>query len=130
MKRKRGAPIGNQNAYKHGFYSEAFRQHERENLDHNSSQDLADEIGLMRVATSRLLASLEGDDSPRDLQTELSILRAICLSALSINSMVRTRLMLVRGPRSWPPPAPGVPDAASSAGTAPGSLPDQARPGG
>ena len=121
MKRKRGAPRGNQNAYKHGFYSAVFRQHELENLDENSPQDLADEIGLMRVATSRLLARLEVDDSPRDLQTELSILRGICLGALSINSMVRTRLMLVGG-RRGPPSAPGLPD--------PGGQPAQARPGG
>ena len=102
MKRKRGAPLGNKNAYKHGFYSDLFRQNELKKLDENVSPDLEDEIGLMRVATSRFLASLEADTEPRDLQTQLSILRAICLGALSINGMVRTRLMLAGGVRSIP----------------------------
>jgi len=101
MKRKRGAPRGNQNAFKHGFYSAQFRQYELENLDENSTPSLEDEIELLRVATSRLMASVEADGSARDLPTELSILRAICLGALSINSMVRTRMMLARGGWEW-----------------------------
>jgi len=94
MKRRRGAPVGNVNAYKHGFYSAHFKQHEQQILDERSSQDLVDEIGLVRIATSRFLGSLQADTSPRDIETELSILRAINLGALSINSLVRTRLML------------------------------------
>ncbi|MFH1184847.1 MAG: hypothetical protein V1755_07395 [Chloroflexota bacterium] len=97
MKRKRGAPLGNKNAYKHGFYSPHFRQRELENVDAHAVPELADEIHLVRVATSRFLASLEADTRPRDVETELSILRAISLGALSINGLVRTRLMLARG---------------------------------
>jgi hypothetical protein len=94
MKRKRGAPIGNQNAFKHGFYSSHFRKHEQSLLEEHASPDLVDEIGLLRVATARFLASLQQGTSPHDIQTELAILRAINLGALSINSLVRTRLML------------------------------------
>jgi hypothetical protein len=99
MKRKRGAPPDNQNAFRHGFYSSRFRQQELQALSQSSTLELADEIALMRVATARLLASLDSQTEPRDIQTELSILRAVNLSALSINGLVRTRLMLTRG--SW-----------------------------
>jgi hypothetical protein len=94
MKRKRGAPLGNLNAFKHGFYSGRFSPAERRSLDEQASPDLVDEIALVRVAVSRFLASLEMDDAPRDLQSELAILRTINLGALSINGLVRTRLML------------------------------------
>ena len=97
MKRKRGAPPGNQNAFRHGFYSTRFRQQEIHALSQSDALELADEIALMRVATARLLASIETNSEPRDLQTELSILRAVNRSALSINGLVRTRLMLTRG---------------------------------
>jgi hypothetical protein len=99
MKRNRGAPRGNQNAFRHGFYSSRFRQQELQALSQSTVLDLADEIALMRVATARLMASLDSHTEPRDIQTELSILRAVNLSALSINGLVRTRLMLTRG--SW-----------------------------
>lgn len=103
MKRKRGAPPGNQNAFRHGFYSSRFRQQELQALSQSSTLELADEIALMRVATARLLASLYSHTEPRDLQTELSILRAVNLSALSINGLVRTRLMLTRDGWRLPP---------------------------
>ena len=99
MKRKRGAPFGNQNAYKHGFYSSHFSQPELQNLRQNATPDLVDEIGLVRIATARFLASLQADSAPRDLDTELAILRVINLGALSINGLVRTRLMLLGGRR-------------------------------
>jgi len=106
MKRKRGAPPGNQNAFRHGFYSSRFRQQELPALSQSSALELADEIALMRVATARLLASLDSHTEPRDIQTELSILRAVNLRALSINGLVRTRLMLTRGSWILPPGKP------------------------
>lgn len=102
MKRKRGAPRGNQNAFKHGFYSARYRQQELNSLSDKSSEDLIDEIGLVRVATSRFLAALEATPAGRDIETELSILRAINLGALSINGMVRTQLMMARAAQPSP----------------------------
>lgn len=116
MKRKRGAPLGNQNAFRHGFYSSRFRQQELQALSQSSTLELADEIALMRVATARLLASLDSHTEPRDVQTELSILRAVNLSAHSITGLVRTRLMLTRG--SWYR-APGREQPGSSAPVGP-----------
>ena len=97
MERKRGAPVGNKNAFKHGFYSASFRQREKQILDDNIPADLADEISLVRVAIARCLAALESNSEQRDVATELAILRTVNLGALSINSLVRTRLMLARG---------------------------------
>jgi hypothetical protein len=127
MKRKRGAPPGNQNAFRHGFYSSRFRQQELRALSQSSTLELADEIALMRVATARLLASLDSHAEPRDVQTELSILRAVNLSAHSINGLVRTRLMLTRG--SWHlPPGRKQPDDNAPAGHGPGKPPTGTSP--
>lgn len=102
MAKRRGAPRGNQNAYKHGFYSAAFRQAEQDRLGESAPGDLVDEISLIRVSIARCLAALESKDQERDIDTELAILRTINLGALSINSLVRTRLMLARGLGSLP----------------------------
>ncbi len=102
MGRKRGAPFGNKNAHKHGFYSAAFRQNEQRILAESNPTDLADEIGLVRVAIARCLEALESKSQERDIETELAILRTINLGALSINSLVRTGLMLNRGFGSLP----------------------------
>ncbi len=102
MGRKRGAPFGNQNAHKHGFYSAAFRQNEQRVLADSNPTDLADEISLVRVAIARCLEALESNSQERDIETELAILRTINLGALSINSLVRTGLMLARGFGSLP----------------------------
>lgn len=102
MKRKRGAPPGNQNAFKHGFYSALFKQQEMRALSESPPKDLVDEIGLVRVATSRFLAALQAQSAERDIETEISILRVINLGALSINGMVRTQLMMARGAQPSP----------------------------
>ena len=102
MKRKRGAPLGNQNAFKHGFYSALFKQQEMRALSESPPNNLVDEIGLVRVATSRFLAALQAQSAERDIETEISILRVINLGALSINGMVRTQLMMARGAQPSP----------------------------
>lgn len=96
MKRKRGAPPGNQNALRHGFYSSSFRKRELHALNHSSALELADEIALIRVATARLLATVDSHREARDLHTELSIFRAFNLGVHSIRALLRTRLMLSR----------------------------------
>jgi uncharacterized protein YjcR len=49
-----GAPIGNQNARKHGFYSTILTQTERtELISHATEMTLTDELGLNRVLLRR-----------------------------------------------------------------------------
>ena len=97
------------------------RQHEQRILSDNLPTDLADEINLVRVAIARCLEALESKAQERDIETELAILRTINLGALSINSLLRTRLMLARGFGSlpadlMPPAASDHPDAAGKDG--------------
>ena len=59
-KRKRGAPLGNQNARKHGFYSKHFTPEQLMQLeDANDLKDLGPEIALMRVKLNTLLEDPE-----------------------------------------------------------------------
>ncbi len=58
--RRRGAPSGNQNARKHGFYSAALSAQEQEALlDAATIKDLQSEIALMRVKLMDLVSSLD-----------------------------------------------------------------------
>ncbi|MDO8750748.1 MAG: hypothetical protein Q7K03_06355 [Dehalococcoidia bacterium] len=55
--RKRGAPLANQNARKHGFYSAALSPQEQEALlDAATIKDLQSEIALMRVKLMDLVS--------------------------------------------------------------------------
>jgi len=54
--RKRGAPRGNQNARKHGFYSRVLSQEEQQDLEQAILTDgLDEEIALLRVKLKSLL---------------------------------------------------------------------------
>ena len=55
--RKRGAPKGNQNARKHGFYSKVLDEAERFDLELASGvEGIDDEIALLRVKIKSLIA--------------------------------------------------------------------------
>ena len=55
-KRKRGAPKGNQNARKHGFYSKVLDEAERLDLELASGvEGIDDEIALLRVKIKSIL---------------------------------------------------------------------------
>jgi len=55
-KRKRGAPKGNQNAKKHGFYSKVLDEVERLDLELASGvEGIDDEIALLRVKIKSIL---------------------------------------------------------------------------
>lgn len=58
IKRKRGAPIGNQNAVKHGFYSAAFKKEEQFEFDIAAGMEgIAEEIALLRFETKKAISS-------------------------------------------------------------------------
>ncbi len=91
MKKKIGAPLGNQNAYKHGFYSAAFKAAEQRLLSEVPAHDLTAEIELIRIGSLRLLEALDAAGKPTDLSTQLTALRILNLSAHSITSLLRTQ---------------------------------------
>ena len=74
-KKRRGAPPGNQNALKHGIYSNQLKQRELSGTD-LSTVALGDEITAMRFFIRRLIASSADVTERRklfDLLHELSL---------------------------------------------------------
>ncbi len=93
MKTKRGAPLGNHNAYKHGFYSAAFKAAEQRLLVEIPPADLTAEIQVIRVNSLRFLQAINAASQPLDFATQLSALRAPNLSAHSITSLLRAQVL-------------------------------------
>ncbi len=93
---KRGAPVGNHNALKHGFYSVAFKASEQRLLAKLPAQDLSAEIELIRVTSLRFLQALDAAGRPTDFDTQLSALRVLNLSAHSIATLLRTQSLTAR----------------------------------
>jgi hypothetical protein len=95
--RRRGAPNGNQNAVKHGFYSRMFHTTDIEDLDDSPAINLADEIILLRVFIRR---AIESNDTQLDFPESLELLRVLSLASLSINRLIRTQHLLTPPGRS------------------------------
>jgi len=61
-KRKRGAPRGNQNARKHGFYSRVLSEAERQDLEQATAvEGIDEEIALLRVKIKSVVAADPGN---------------------------------------------------------------------
>jgi hypothetical protein len=87
-----GAPKGNLNALKHGFYSRQLTAADLADLAEIDDQfDLQDEAGLMRVYIRRLI---ERAGNPQDVQQAASLVRILCLASLTLNRLLRTRATL------------------------------------
>ena len=98
MPRKRGAPPGNRNAYRHGFYSRQFKAAERRALDASTLRDLAGEIEFVRVELRRFIEVQDAMPGPLRLEAQLAMLRAVALAADAINGMIRTQLLFGKEP--------------------------------
>ena len=85
--KKRGAPLGNQNALTHGFYARRLPQSQLDGLEETTVRSLEDEIGVMRVF-SRKVAELGAEVD--DLDEAKSVLNSLSLATGSINRLVRT----------------------------------------
>lgn len=97
MNKKRGGQLGNKNAFKHGFYSEQYKQIEREKLLQIEGADLTAEIELIRIQLSRYLEA-ESTLNNIDYETRLQALRAVSLAVECINRMIRTQAILNPNP--------------------------------
>ncbi len=89
--RKRGAPAGNLNALKHGFYSEQFKPKECEDLEARMTVGIEDEIAMLRVVTRRLMALANGI---MDLDKTIDTLGALGLAATRLAGMIRIQHLL------------------------------------
>ena len=93
MPNPRGAPPGNTNALKHGFYSRLFRQAVRKTFDNTEFTGLQEEIDLLRLYTHRVLEM--GKDTG-NLEEAANLLRVLALASTSLARMVRTQHILAR----------------------------------
>ena len=90
--RRRGAPLNNTNALKHGFYSKAFTQLENTRLDLGTEGEFKDEEHLLRVLIARTVESMQGTELSHE---EIVVaLRAISLAIGRIESLHRTRKVI------------------------------------
>jgi hypothetical protein len=89
-----GAPQGNTNALKHGFYSRKFRSADLQDLETYEFSGLDDEIIMLRVFIRRVV-EMTGDIE--DLDQAVSLLRALSLAVISLTRLLRTQTLLPHG---------------------------------
>ncbi len=80
-KRKRGAPRGNQNALKHGYYSKTFRASEKRDLE-KIDQTLISELNVLRVIGRRIMEQLRSQSI--DSETLTAYINTMLKITLSI----------------------------------------------
>jgi len=88
----RGAPLGNLNALKHGFYSRQFKKSDLFGLEDCDFDGLKDETTIMRVFIRRFI---EQCSDPTDLYETAGILRIRCLATASLTRLIKTQHLLV-----------------------------------
>jgi len=89
--RKRGAPRGNKNALKHGFYARNFTYQEIADIDDRKPISVTDEINLIRIFMRRVIASFDASNSSQ--QDLLDTFRALCLGNMTLARLIRLHLL-------------------------------------
>ena len=89
--RRRGAPAGNLNALKHGFYSRQFRRTEHKDLEALSAIGLDSEINMLRVITRRVF---ELADESLDFETGLKFVTVMSITAARLARLLSTQSRL------------------------------------
>ena len=87
-RRPRGAPPGNRNALKHGFYSRHFKKIDLTDLDQSTQVGLQDEISMLRVFIRRIL---ELGCAVDDLSEALGLLRTLSLATATLTRLIKTQ---------------------------------------
>jgi hypothetical protein len=91
MSNPRGAPKGNLNALKHGFYSRLFRDAESSEADDDQLVNLENEITLLRVMIRRTMELAEGIE---DLKEATHVLDALGAAATRLANLLRAQKSL------------------------------------
>lgn len=95
--RKRpGAPEGNWNAFKHGFYSKLFRPLELSDLDTALGDGLEDEIALLRVIIRRVFEYADEDDK-QTLDQWSRTLNTLGAASTRLAALIRTQQVVSGG---------------------------------
>lgn len=94
IKRRRGAPIGNTNALKHGLYSPRHNAAAYTEQAQRSQQNLDEEIALLRYFIRRLVELSENVDT---LYDAAGLLRVLSMASTSLTNMLKTQFLLFGG---------------------------------
>ncbi len=89
--RRRGAPVGNFNGFKHGFNSTRTKKRDSSADDATILKSLADEIALIRLFTQRLVESCQPSADHSELTETLRIL---CLASTTITRILRVHYLI------------------------------------
>jgi uncharacterized protein YjcR len=95
-RRKRGAPNGNWNAFKHGFYSKRFKPLEIQDLDTAMGDGLEDEIALLRVIIRRVFEYADDDDK-QTLDQWSRTLNTLGAASTRLAALIRTQQVVSGG---------------------------------
>jgi len=90
--RRRGAPEGNINALKHGFYSRRFRNGELDDLIRQPPEALQDEIAMLRIINRRVVDMAEEGKSADEI---LGFYNFIALTSMRLSTLLRTQKLLL-----------------------------------
>jgi hypothetical protein len=90
--KKRGAPPGNKNALKHGFYSRAFTKEEQREWKSAAKNRLQPEINLFKVLIARTASMLKpiGENPAPSFHESLAMLYVVSMAIARLNSFYRT----------------------------------------
>jgi len=91
LSRRPGAPKGNFNALKHGFYTRRLKKRDLTGVESTDVSGLIEEIALIRVFTRRLIESCAPEADAYELA---EILRILCLASSTITRVVKTQYLL------------------------------------
>jgi hypothetical protein len=95
--RKRGAQKGNQNAYKHGFYTRLVSPQDNPPPPPGQGR-LQGDIKLFKVIIARLISGLaDGSSLPDTFPGNLAILQVVSVAVARLNSLCATNKRLFTG---------------------------------
>jgi hypothetical protein len=90
-KNRRGAPLGNMNNFKHGFYSRRLKKRDLTGVESTDVAGLVEEIALIRVFTRRLVESFNPD---ADFYEHADLLRILCVASAAITRVIRAQYLI------------------------------------
>jgi hypothetical protein len=89
--KRRGAPLGNMNNFKHGFYSRRLKKRDLTGVESTDVAGLVEEIALIRVFTRRLVESFNPD---ADFYEHADLLRILCVASAAIARVIRAQYLI------------------------------------
>jgi len=87
----RGAPLGNLNALKHGFYTRRLKKRDLTGVESTDVKNLVEEIAIVRVFTRRLIESLNPEADAYEVAGALKIL---CVALATITRAMKAQQWL------------------------------------